>query len=214
MTDPIKLALEALEKIAAYRPGSTDAGMSPWDAKAALAALDAIPQPAPVTADAELDALQHRLRSGRGTVHDWFAATDALSALRTRLAEARRERETCPRCGKHVSYDCGCEDHQVLAVMVDPRDHADALAALARRDAQMRAEGMRAAAVVAYDEEDESHPRPWENWGEYRNMVTAQTVAKEIRDALLALAAQTEEAGDTPAIVNKHRAALERLAGR
>jgi len=76
------------------------------------------------------------------------------------------------------------------------RELADALAAQTRRDAQMRAEGMRAAAVVAYDEEDESHPRPWENWGEYRNMVTAQTVAKEIRDALLALAAQPEEAAN------------------
>jgi len=85
MTDPIKLALEALEKIAAYRPGSTDAGMSPWDAKAALAALDAIPQPAPVPGDAELDVLQERLADECAVLG--AKASRALSALRTRLAE-------------------------------------------------------------------------------------------------------------------------------
>ena len=63
----------------------------------ALAALDAIPQPAPVPADAELDALQVALRSGRQADMEGVMVTvsrqaceyaaDALSALRTRLAE-------------------------------------------------------------------------------------------------------------------------------
>lgn len=61
-------------------------------------------------------------------------------------------------------------------------------AALVLIDAAVSAAFERAA-VIAFDLEDESHPRPWENWGEHRNMVTAQTVAKEISEALYAEAA-------------------------
>lgn len=50
-----------------------------------------------------------------------------------------------------------------------------------------REAALREAALMVYDEEDESHPRPWENWGEHKNMLTAQTVAIEIRAAILAM---------------------------
>lgn len=97
MTDPIKLAREALRNlIARYDEVVTtpdcSCGQDDHDvqvARTALAALDAIQQPAPVPADAELDALQERLVNPRqwSLKGDARRAADALSALRTRLAE-------------------------------------------------------------------------------------------------------------------------------
>ena len=46
------------------------------------------------------------------------------------------------------------------------------------------------AAEIAWSDDDD---RPWENWGEHRNIVTAQTVAKEIKAAILARAAEVAE---------------------
>ena len=55
--------------------------------------------------------------------------------------------------------------------------------------AEAEARGMDRAAGIAWDEEDETVNRTWENWGEHRNMVTAQTVHKEIAAAIRAEAA-------------------------
>ena len=114
MTDPIKLARDALEPFCFFDEDQPDI-QSAWEmryrdrfqdwisfedieaARTALAALDAVPQPAPVPGDAELDALQVALRRGRQADMEGVMVTvsrqaceyaaDALSALRTRLAE-------------------------------------------------------------------------------------------------------------------------------
>ena len=109
--DPIKLAREALRvKLEATQVEDDYAdfhgtaapvhiSLHHMDAELLLAALDAIPQPAPVPADAELDALDRQADLIRNMLHmgekiAWGADTGvidqqraALSALRTRLAE-------------------------------------------------------------------------------------------------------------------------------
>lgn len=42
----------------------------------------------------------------------------------------------CPRCSSEVGYNCGCNNHELLEVMVDPRDYADAQAEIARLTAE------------------------------------------------------------------------------
>lgn len=118
MTDPIKLAREVMKYYedhmcegfcqdlpsrSTYTP-EMDMNCSGCRARTALAALDAIPQPAPVPGDVELDALQEGLECGvrSAGMHDdndtelfhvedasdtMVEAAAALSALRTRLAE-------------------------------------------------------------------------------------------------------------------------------
>ena len=64
--------------------------------------------------------------------------------------------------------------------------------------ADAEARGLDRAAFIAWDEEDETVNRTWENWGEHRNMVTAQTVQKEIAAAIRAEAAAIRRAeGET-----------------
>jgi len=66
--------------------------------------------------------------------------------------------------------------------------HAAIAAAQGASDAERAWEAaIEAAAFLAWDDEDEETLRKWLDWGEYRNMATAQTVAKEISTAIRAL---------------------------
>ena len=194
MTDPIKLAREALEFYAnphGYEETYTalpcecctdiSGGECLADegerARTALAALDAIPQPAPVPGDAELDELRQdiifecvnseidRLLAGRVLV--------ALSALRTRLAEVEQQRDTAVRIGA---------EHMARGDRLE-RELATALAGAVKARAEGRKAGL-AEAAEYLQQESANYP---------------DNVAWCVQDdakAIPALAAQTEEASD------------------
>jgi hypothetical protein len=96
--------------------------------------------------------------------------TDRIASLEAQLAEARKEASDWLTVANQLTTHLEAAD-----------------ARLAERHRAGWDAAMKAAAFLAWDDEDETIDRTWEHWGEYRNVRTAEIVAKAIAAAILAI---------------------------